>query len=318
MTDETKKCKCQICHSYLFEDDDTVICPECGAPHHRDCWQTIGHCGLEDTHGTDLQYDKQVKKEQERNKATEAEHIGRKCGFCGRTSKTEGADFCPYCGQPYDNKGVHFQPPFIVGGNAINIDPYGGVPKDTNIEGVTAEDIKTFTNSNSARYVNKFKTLNKGNKNSWNWLAFLFPSAWCLSRKMYANGILLLIVSIASSLCFVPFTQTLGSLGDISQMASDQMAKLLLDNIGAFSLLTWIMYAVGLLLFIGQHILLGLRGDWIYRNFAIAKIKSIRANDEVEDYKEALTRAGSVSFILIIVAFLVENYLPSILASILW
>ena len=26
---------CQACHAYLFEDDDIVVCPECGAPVYR-------------------------------------------------------------------------------------------------------------------------------------------------------------------------------------------------------------------------------------------------------------------------------------------
>ena len=47
---EQLKDKCAICGSYLFDDDDIVYCPECGAPHHRDCYNTVGHCGKEDMH----------------------------------------------------------------------------------------------------------------------------------------------------------------------------------------------------------------------------------------------------------------------------
>ena len=41
-----------------------VYCPECGAPHHRECYNSIGHCALEEFHGTDMQYDK-LKRAQE-------------------------------------------------------------------------------------------------------------------------------------------------------------------------------------------------------------------------------------------------------------
>ena len=270
-----------------------------------------------ENHGTDLQYDKVEKAKKENTQSTNDAN-SRTCRFCGRTSKTEGADFCPYCGQPYEGQGVNGQPPFIVNGSTIRLDPLGGVPKDTKIEGATAADIATFVGNNSARYVNKFKVLNKGNKNSWNWLAFLFPSAWCLSRKMYANGILFLIVSLAANLCFVPFSQTLNSLGDIAEMTRDQLVTLASDNIASFSTLTWIMCAVGTILFILPHIICGLRGDWMYRGFAINKIKTIRDNPDVEDYKEELRHKGSVSLFMMFLAFIIEQYLPSIIAGFLW
>ena len=47
---------CPVCHAYLFDEDDVVICPVCGAPHHRDCYAHVGHCALEHLHGTDEQY----------------------------------------------------------------------------------------------------------------------------------------------------------------------------------------------------------------------------------------------------------------------
>ncbi len=315
---EERNNKCQICKGYLFEEDDVVICPECGAPHHRDCWNTVGHCGAEADHGTDRQYDK-VKKAEESQKEQQASSEGKKCNFCGRVSHTDGAEFCPYCGQPYVGNGVHpNHVPFVIHNGTINIDPYGGVPKDTKIEDVTVKDIATFTGSNSGRYINKFKDLSQKRKSSWNWLAFLFPSAWCLSRKMYSNGILFIILSVASSLCTIPFTKTLESLGDISSMTRNELVTLATENIGSFSALSWVMSAIGILLLIIPHIVCGAFGDWMYRSFSLDKIKKLRSNKEIDDYDEALQRAGSVSLVLGIVAIIAENYLPSIIASFIW
>ena len=47
---------CPVCKAKLFEDDDIVVCPDCGAPHHRKCWEYVGHCALGDAHGTANQW----------------------------------------------------------------------------------------------------------------------------------------------------------------------------------------------------------------------------------------------------------------------
>ena len=47
---------CPVCHAKFFEEDDIVICPECGAPHHKACYKSIGRCAHEDTHGTENQW----------------------------------------------------------------------------------------------------------------------------------------------------------------------------------------------------------------------------------------------------------------------
>ena len=57
MNKQNESKTCQFCHGILFEEDDIVVCPECGAPHHRECWQKAGKCALEEFHGTENQYD---------------------------------------------------------------------------------------------------------------------------------------------------------------------------------------------------------------------------------------------------------------------
>ena len=57
MSLKTEGVSCVRCHAYLFPEDDIVYCPVCGAPHHRECYEQLGHCALEEFHGTDRQYD---------------------------------------------------------------------------------------------------------------------------------------------------------------------------------------------------------------------------------------------------------------------
>ena len=45
--------KCPVCNNQFTEDDDVVVCPDCGTPHHRECWINKGHCANEALHGTE-------------------------------------------------------------------------------------------------------------------------------------------------------------------------------------------------------------------------------------------------------------------------
>ncbi|MFR2561998.1 MAG: RING finger protein [Anaeromassilibacillus sp.] len=44
--------KCPVCGKPFTSDDDIVVCPECGAPYHRACYQQAGHCIFQEKHGT--------------------------------------------------------------------------------------------------------------------------------------------------------------------------------------------------------------------------------------------------------------------------
>ena len=117
MSLNTEGVSCVRCHAYLFPEDDIVYCPVCGAPHHRECYNQLGHCALEEFHGTDRQYDKVKAREAEQN-AAEMPNTGENaeglitCQMCH-----EKYDFalnaCPKCGAPNIAK---------AGGSFVNFD----------------------------------------------------------------------------------------------------------------------------------------------------------------------------------------------------
>ena len=51
-----KNAVCPVCRELLNEQDDVVVCPECGAPYHRACYKEAGRCLYEDKHGTGFSY----------------------------------------------------------------------------------------------------------------------------------------------------------------------------------------------------------------------------------------------------------------------
>lgn len=322
MKQDSENKQCQICKGYLFEDDDVVICPHCGAPHHRDCWNTVGHCGVEADHGTDRQYDKIMKNEAE-TQETQG-RTTRVCPHCKRESHSEDGNFCPYCGQPYPGEGAtgsqHHKggPHVFQGGMPFNIDAYGGLPKDSEIEGVKVENIAKFVGSNSHRYVPRFATLTKHNKGSWNWAAFLSPAAWCFSRKMYLYGIVFLLISLAAGICGYPFLMEYNQVLAESGEGIRSSYALISENFDKFSLVPMIMMFFGAILEFGTKILVGRFGDWLYRGFTLENVKKITSNPEIENLDVALSMAGSVSLMWMVVILLLENYLPQFIASMFW
>lgn len=42
--------KCPVCHRPFEAGDDIVVCPICGAPYHRHCYEQAGKCLFEEKH----------------------------------------------------------------------------------------------------------------------------------------------------------------------------------------------------------------------------------------------------------------------------
>lgn len=48
--------ECPICKEKFAADDDIVVCPECGTPHHRSCWQENGVCANQEKHASGFEW----------------------------------------------------------------------------------------------------------------------------------------------------------------------------------------------------------------------------------------------------------------------
>ena len=46
---------CDGCSEVMLEGDDIVVCPECGTPHHRDCYKEHSACANEEKHGENFE-----------------------------------------------------------------------------------------------------------------------------------------------------------------------------------------------------------------------------------------------------------------------
>ncbi len=305
MSDQQKNLSCVACKAYLFEDDDVVHCPVCGAPHHRECYKNLGHCALEELHGTPEEYDiEKIRSaktpETEENTDKEADVSTVNCRICGEEFDSNLGK-CPHCSSPN----------FFANGSFSQFDFLGGVPADYNIdEDVTAEEAKKFVLSNTHRYIPKFVLLGKNKKVSWNWMAFLLPSSWMLSRKMYKSGIITGLLSIISVLLTIPLVKILPV-----NMNYSELLVWMTENLQEIGPAIFIVAFLGSSLSIVIQILSGLFGDYMYKNHVIKSIKEIKKDSEDIEYD--LQKKGGSNMILFFLSALALQYLPYIIESLL-
>ena len=281
--------KCPVCNAYLFDNDDLVFCPECGAPHHRDCYAALGHCAFEDRHGTDEGY-KPPQKEQEPQKNVEApaKENTKICRFCGEELE-QSEKVCHECGRPQ----ITGQPPF---GATIIMDPLGGISPNEDIEGVTAKDIKCFVGANTQRYLPRFKAMAENKKNSWNWAAFLVPHVWFFYRKMYLPGILFSLLLLVASLFLLPLSAVISTLPQEATASTAILARYLAENLSSIDALPLYLAVFSSILELVIRIVAGFTGDKLYKKAVIAGIKKVKASEENDLPLElALAKKGGVN-----------------------
>ncbi len=175
--------KCPVCDEVFTPESDVVVCPECGTPHHRDCYLKTGFCHNSEKHDD---------------------------GF-----KWTNLDAVAI---PVPEKSTTKEPPKVITGGVVTPEmaPNGAVPaievdREGNTRAVyraisanekigefTVEEYGKVVQKNIHKYIPKFMMLERTNgKVSINWAAFFFGPFWLFYRKMYKYGaIALLLLSI--------------------------------------------------------------------------------------------------------------------------
>ncbi len=308
---------CVRCKAYLFSEDDIVYCPVCGAPHHRECYEALGHCALEQFHGTDMQYSREKEQENkdiiaQKEQKTDNSHNNKDdgistCNMCG-TKYESILRRCPKCGTPDFSKINSFS----------GFDLLGGIAPDQVIEDdITADDIKRFVATNIHRYVPKFASISNKKKVSWNWMAFLFPSSWMLSRKMFKGGIIAGVLQSVITLLSYPFQRAVFSSGFDTQNAASSLEALnkLFESTPKIGIAILALAVISSILELLLRVVFALYGDYFYKNYTITSIKKIRL--ESEDMDNDYRKKGGVSLLFFFLGIMLTQYIPAILVSLL-
>lgn len=308
----------------MHEGEDIVVCPECGTPQHRECYNKNNECVNAHLHAE---------------------------GFDWQKANAEPA---PVSEQPQDKQPVKIEilnadeqtelqnevpdfpmPLFSI--DATLMDGQGIKPDDE-FDGVKVSEALSYTQISAGRYLKKF-VKNKGKKHlfSWNWAAFLFSPAWFFYRKIYKIGAFFLALTVAGALVATPFSNVINENYDSYATAfegyTDSLVAFMKDdseaNEAALEKSTEIMHAENakvapsmfafyLLTFILPNTASALLADGTYRKKMFDDIRiAKKATSDPKVLKYSLIRRGGVSLFAGLAALMAESYLPSIIMSII-
>ena len=201
--------QCVCCKNKFTASDDVAVCPECGSPHHKSCYNETGRCFNDEKHkdGFVWEFPEELKPKITLKKRHQGpEELGYKF------KNGESAVICPHCKTPnYGNDALcakcrkpltkedekeGSKKSFKNDDERISYyNRFGGLKPDILIEGVPAEDISEYIRFNSGSYVRKFVGMERfGRKFSVSVAAFVFGPVWFLYRKMYKYGLLYLLI----------------------------------------------------------------------------------------------------------------------------
>lgn len=344
--------KCPVCEKAFQSDDDIVVCPVCGAPYHRECYQKESNCIFGELHAEGKEWQPPAPPKAP-DPAAEIKDV--ECSVCG-TLNGHSALFCSRCGspllgepQPHINRpapnqtgngpsngpAFHAAPPPAASGGfpgAFRYDPMGGVsPADILDDQVTYGDASRLVKHNTSYYMPVFRYIKQSGRNKFNFSAFLFSGIWMLYRKQYKWGsvvtALMFLLYILSQLAFAwVFQPTFLSLAaelnfDISQYAvlTDeeirQIALLAAQDPGVYlKLMLPVLITFAMLIVM---IVVGVLGNKLYLKHCISTVRAVKANQGDGDPHMTLDAKGGVNSMaatcLAISYFVLSTLLPLII-----
>lgn len=216
---------CPVCEQAFTDDDDIVVCPDCGTPYHRACWQKVGACMHQSEHAAGFEWKPEFGPE-----AEAAAHAAI-CPNCG-THNEPGTTQCSHCGVPLprpedpprqetaDNTtgpiyartpGAGAYTPNNAPGSRQAagplMDAYGTgadgsiyrreVGPEDPIDGIKAKHWAAFLGRSPMYYLMQFFRMSETkHRVTFSFAAFFFGPAYLLYRKMWKEGILTAILSM--------------------------------------------------------------------------------------------------------------------------
>ena len=278
--------KCPACGRNFDQDDDIVVCPVCGTPQHRSCWDERGECVNAARHAEGYVWQPETHEYSAEPHTEEQTQHGQNtqiCPVCGSENEPNSLS-CTNCGAPLTAGGAQPFNPFFKAGEAGNPFLYGvTLDPESEIDGAKVKDIACTVQSASARYIPKFKAMaEKKKKISFNWAAFFFSPYWLFYRKLWQAGLIFMGLMLAVAL---PFTSKVEAFTT------------------AYPAIIPILPMLGIQIVL--HIVAGFIANPLYKRSVTAKVQKLRAAFPDDRAFEAATmRRGGTSILLAFASYI--------------
>lgn len=319
---------CDGCSETMHENDDIVVCPECGTPQHRECYKKNNQCVNAHLHAEGFDW-KAAHAEPEEQKEPEPVKEAAESEATEPTARQIFSDFA----SGNDVSEIPL-PEFHIDGIYIDGQTYGA---NEDIGGATVKEVVTYTQVNSRNYLKRFiRNRNKKKFVSWNWGAFFFGPAWFFYRKLYKIGAFLLALAVSATIAVSPLMTTINAAAaeleplydqfltalesgsaeadeekqaEIEKLAAEitQTAKAVMPQTLAVFGATYVV----------SQIFPALIANYFYRKKMLEDIKFAKeATSDPKVLNYSLIRRGGVSFLAGLFATLAASHLPNIIMTI--
>lgn len=294
-------CPCEGCGQPMALKDDIVVCPDCGAPYHRACYEKLGRCVHAHVHGTDYEWKFPYKDEELRICPACGQRTLRdktRCRCCGAELPPEGvggrlshgadADAGQKKNFDYDSLYREFQTSPEDAMRRVRQAAFG---KEETMDGISCQDWADYIGPSAKSYMNAYSQMQlRHSKISISFSALLFGPFYFFYRKAWKPAFGFLAAELVLTI------PTIISMMEIS-------GSTLTPAISSSALLT-LAHICSLLSF-ALMIVRGMYGKWFYRQSAAARIRRIQAEFPDANQRRAVLNAqGGVSFAAVFGAFL--------------
>lgn len=331
--------KCQACDTEFKAGDDIVVCPECGTPHHRECYFNLGHCVNEDKHHEGFDYLESLKQEKVSSGSTntnddEDDFTLKECKICKAKNPSQ-AFFCSRCGSPLneekkqdepnkneaDNKNNTASTPFAGMPNVVLFDPLAGVKPETDLgEGVTVGECAKFVKQNTPYFIAVFNNIKKFGKTRFNFCAAIFSGGYLLYRKMYKLGAVITVIEALIMMLSAYLNSYMNSTNAFTKVfdayATYDINAIMsaLSALSTYDVFVFYLDSILTIATIVISVLLGIFANRIYFKHCKKQINKIKSSSEnPRDIDAKLKQKGGVNTGLAIslwASYIILSYLP--------
>lgn len=307
--------ECPVCHQIFEDSDDIVVCPECGTPHHRECWNQLGHCVNSEKHGENFSFPRPQNDENEiQANPVRNNRKTRRCPDCGHENEPESTR-CSVCGRSLRRPEERFQQSANFDSSKLNTD---FVPPNVIVDGIPAVESAAFIGSGCTRYITRFIQMERNeSKLSWNWAAAIFGPLWCFYRKLYKTGFLYLFISLIITIVTLPRGYGEFLLSIFHQASTinspNEIYDFIMNNMpvaaGWQQILSSLFRGASMVLF-------GLFGDYFYKRKVKSSVLSCRTKaNNMRDYLSLLRIRGGISPLMVVVYLFVLVEIQNMIAA---